>query len=120
VVKLIRKARLDNAAKTEGSDAVKDNMDFISLGHVPEPEPENNAPDNAPRGPRGQATTDGASGSKKRTREDELKGYSRKTGKPSSRYNYDGSVIDEWKPLSQETGTPWFQSTPSSLQVGSQ
>ncbi|CAG7969901.1 unnamed protein product [Penicillium salamii] len=120
VVKLIRKARLENAAKTETTDAVKDNSDFISLGPMTELEPENNAPENAPKGPKGQETMDSGPGNRKRTREDELKGFSRKTGKPASRYNYDGSVINEWKPRSQETGTPWFESTPSSLHIGSQ
>ncbi|KAJ5327775.1 hypothetical protein N7452_008165 [Penicillium brevicompactum] len=120
VVKLIRKARLDNAAKTNASDAVKENSDFISLGAMPDPEPENDAPANAPRGPKAQESMDAGPGNRKRTREDELKGYSRKTGKPASRYNYDGSVIDQWLPLSQETGTPWFESTPTSLHIGTQ
>lgn len=120
VVKLIRKARLDNAAKANENDAVKENSDFISLGAMPDPEPESNAPANAPKGPRGQDSMDSGPGNRKRTREDELKGYSRKTGKPASKYNYDGSVIDQWKSLSQETGTPWFESTPSSLHIGTQ
>ncbi|CAG8192581.1 unnamed protein product [Penicillium olsonii] len=119
VVKLIRKARLDNAAKTTQTDAVKENSDFISLGPM-EPEPENNAPENAPKGPRGHDSVDSGPGNRKRTREDELKGFSRKGGKPASRYNFDGSVIDEWKSRSPETGTPWFESTPPSLHIGSQ
>jgi non-canonical poly(A) RNA polymerase PAPD5/7 len=120
VVKLIRKARLDNAAKSEGTDAVKENSDFISLGAMPEPEPQNNAPENAPKGPRSQEGMDSGIASRKRTHDDEIKGYSRKTGKPSSRYNYDGSVIDEWRSRSQDTGTPWLESTPASLHIGSQ
>lgn len=120
VVKLIRKARLENATKTEQTDAVKENSDFISLGMMPEPEPQSNAPENAPKGPRAQEGTDSAIASRKRTHDDEIKGYSRKTGKPASRYNYDGSVIDEWRPLSQETGTPWIESTPASLHMGTQ
>lgn len=121
VVKLIRKARLDTAAKTDETDAVKQNSDFISLGMSFEPEiPQSNAPENAPKGPKAQEVLDPAITSRKRTREDEMKGYSRKTGKPASRFNYDGSVIDQWKPLSQETGTPWFEGTPVSLHVGTQ
>ncbi|KAJ6139373.1 hypothetical protein N7471_005859 [Penicillium samsonianum] len=121
VVKLIRKARLDIAAKTDETDAVKQNSDFISLGMSFEPEiPQSNAPDNAPKGPKAQEVLDPAIASRKRTRDDEIKGYSRKTGKPASRFNYDGSVIDQWKPLSPETGTPWFEGTPTSLHVGTQ
>lgn len=120
VVKLIRKARIDYAAKAAPADAVKENSDFISLGAMPDPEPQNNAPENAPKGPRGYETTDSAIGSRKRTREDELKGFSRKTGKPASKYNYDGSVISEWKPLSEETATPWFEPTIASMHIGTQ
>ncbi|EKV05577.1 Topoisomerase family protein TRF4, putative [Penicillium digitatum Pd1] len=121
VVKLIRKARLDVAAKIDETDAVKQNSDFISLGMAIEPEaPQSKAPDNAPRGPKAHEVLDSAIASRKRTRDDEIKGYSRKTGKPASRFNYDGSVIDQWKPLSQETGTPWFEGTPTSLHVGTQ
>ncbi|KAF9253198.1 hypothetical protein LCP9604111_724 [Penicillium roqueforti] len=121
VVKLIRKARLEVVAKTDETDAVKQNSDFISLGMDFEPEvSQSNAPENAPRGPKAQEGLDPAITSRKRTRDDELKGFSRKTGKPASRFNYDGSVIDQWKPLSQETGTPWFEGTPASLHVGTQ
>jgi non-canonical poly(A) RNA polymerase PAPD5/7 len=121
VVKLIRKARLDVASKMDETDAVKQNSDFISLGMENEPEiPQSNAPDNAPKGPKAQEGLDSAIASRKRTRDDEIKGYSRKTGKPASRFNYDGSVIDQWRPLSQETGTPWFEGTPPSLHVGTQ
>ncbi|KAJ5356498.1 hypothetical protein N7517_011107 [Penicillium concentricum] len=121
VVKLIRKARLDIAAKTDETDAVKQNSDFISLGMAFEPEiSQSNAPDNAPKGPKAQDVLDPAIASRKRTRDDEIKGYSRKTGKPASRFNYDGSVIDQWRPLSPETGTPWFEGTPPSLHVGTQ
>ncbi|KAJ5269225.1 hypothetical protein N7505_004983 [Penicillium chrysogenum] len=121
VVKLIRKARLDVAPKTDETDAVKQNSDFISLGMGFETEvSESNAPENAPKGPKAQEALDPAIASRKRTRGDELKGYSRKTGKPASRFNYDGSVIDQWKPLSPETGTPWFEGTPVSLHVGTQ
>jgi non-canonical poly(A) RNA polymerase PAPD5/7 len=121
VVKLIRKARLDTAPKTDEMDAVKQNSDFISLGMDFEPEvPQSNAPDNAPKGPKAQEVLDPAITSRKRTRDDEIKGYSRKTGKPASRFNHDGSVIDQWKPLSPETGTPWFEGTPAALHIGTQ
>ncbi|KAJ5782769.1 hypothetical protein N7457_004543 [Penicillium paradoxum] len=121
VVKLIRKARLDITQKVDETDAVKQNSDFISLGMEPEPETaQTKAPENAPRGPKAQETIDPAITSRKRTRDDEIKGYSRKTGKPASRYSYDGSVIDQWRALSHETGTPWFESTPAALHVGTQ
>ncbi|KXG47628.1 PAP/25A-associated [Penicillium griseofulvum] len=121
VVKLIRKARLETAPKTDEMDAVKQNSDFISLGMDLEPEiPQSNAPDNAPKGPKAQEVLDPAIKSRKRTRDDEIKGYSRKTGKPASRFNQDGSVIDQWEPLSPETGTPWFEGTPTALHIGTQ
>ncbi|KAJ5275482.1 hypothetical protein N7497_006093 [Penicillium chrysogenum] len=41
--------------------------------------------------------------SRKRTRRGAIKRHVRKTGKPTSKYNYDGLVIKEWRPPSQET-----------------
>ncbi|KAJ5747214.1 uncharacterized protein N7511_008910 [Penicillium nucicola] len=123
-VKLIRKARLDNSAKSEKSDAVTDNQDFISFGMADETEPDtqDNAPENAPRGPKAMEGLDSSITSRKRTRDDEIKGYSRKSGKPASRFNFDGSVIDQWRPLPNEAGTPWLDMAdhPQSLHIGTQ
>ncbi|KAJ5558719.1 hypothetical protein N7535_009402 [Penicillium sp. DV-2018c] len=121
VVKLIRKARLEVASKVDETDAVRQNSDFISLGMENEPEmSQGNAPNNAPKGPKALEGLNSALASRKRTRDDEIKGYSRKTGKPASRFNDDGSVVDQWRSLSQETGTPWFEGTPPSLHIGTQ
>ncbi|KAJ5092105.1 hypothetical protein NUU61_006975 [Penicillium alfredii] len=116
VVKLIRKARVsDGAAKAKQADAVKDNEDFISFGMDDEDESDHgsvsNAPESAPRGPRGLEPRDPAITSRKRTREDEIKGYSRKAGKPMGRFRPDGSILDQWLPLSRETATPWMKYT---------
>ncbi|KAJ5312266.1 hypothetical protein PENANT_c011G05972 [Penicillium antarcticum] len=121
-VKLIRKARLDNAAKSEKSDAVTDNQDFISLGMADEAEPQDNAPEGAPRGPKAMEGLDPSITSRKRTRDDELKGFSRKSGKPASRFNFDGSVVDQWRPLPNEAGTPWLDMPdhPQSMHIGTQ
>jgi non-canonical poly(A) RNA polymerase PAPD5/7 len=122
-VKLIRKARLDNAAKSEKSDAVTNNQDFISLGMANESEPlQDHAPEGAPRGPKAMEGLDPSIASRKRTRDDELKGYSRKSGKPASRFNFDGSVVDQWRPLSNEPGTPWLEipGHPETVNVGTQ
>ncbi|KAJ6094430.1 PAP/25A-associated [Penicillium canescens] len=54
VVKLIRKARLDDAAKADETDEFREKLDFISLGVISESEPQSNAPENtsdiAPKG----------------------------------------------------------------------
>ncbi|KAJ6003770.1 hypothetical protein N7522_006462 [Penicillium canescens] len=100
IIKLIRKARLDNAAKADETDGLKENFDY-------------NAPENtaniAPKRPAGQKTNQWGA----------IKRHCIKTGNAASKYDYDGSVISEWRPLSQELGTSWFESTPSSLHLGS-
>ena len=74
-----------------------------------------NAPDNAPKGPKGM---DSAFGSRKRTYDDEPKGYSKKTGKPLSKYHVDASILDEWRVRHDQTGTPWLTYMPATLQPG--
>ncbi|KAJ6094431.1 hypothetical protein N7467_001944 [Penicillium canescens] len=61
-----------------------------------------------------------ANPSRKQTRGDAIKRHSRKAGKAASKYDYGGSVINDWRPLSQELGTPWLESTLSSLHIGFQ
>ncbi|KAJ5535572.1 hypothetical protein N7513_008758 [Penicillium frequentans] len=120
IVKLIRNSRPDNAAKAGETNEVKENLDFISLGMVSESEPHRNAPENALNIPL-QRQTDGESISpvprERRIRRGTVKYRSRNASKLGSRYNRDGSVIKEWRPLSQETGTPWLGSTPPSLPI---
>lgn len=121
VVKLIRKSRVDatgsRAAKT---DAVTTNEDFISLGGLgsedEDEDNERNAPENAPKGPR--RDMESAFGSRKRTHDDELKGFSKKTGKPTSRYYPDASILDEWRKEPYQTGTPWLTLMPATLHPG--
>ncbi|GMF80647.1 unnamed protein product [Aspergillus oryzae] len=110
VVKLIRKARIAASAQPAKTDAVADNEDFISLGGlVDEEESKYQPPQDAPMGPRSQMQgRDSAVGSRKRTHDDELKGVSKKTGKPLNKYYSDGSIIDEWRVRPSETGAPWF------------
>jgi hypothetical protein len=71
IVKLIRKARLDNAAKADETDELKENLDFVSFGMISESEPQSNAPENtaniAPKGPAGQRSMYSANPSRKRT-----------------------------------------------------
>ncbi|OJJ42962.1 hypothetical protein ASPZODRAFT_75323 [Penicilliopsis zonata CBS 506.65] len=120
VVKMIRKARLAaSASRPEDSDAVVTNEDFISFGMEDEEEDGNRAPENAPRGPRSQLQeSDPALGNRKRTHDDEIKGFSKKLGKPISRFYADGSILDEWRTLTRETASPWLDSMPSSLHLG--
>lgn len=120
VVKLIRKARVAaNAGRPAAVDAVAANEDFISFGAVFDDDTENNAPENAPKGPkRDYMGRDSALSGRKRTHDDELKGYSKKTGKPVGKYHIDGSIISEWRPLSRESGCPWMHMMESTLHVG--
>ncbi|KAJ5553170.1 hypothetical protein N7494_002548 [Penicillium frequentans] len=115
VVKLIRKARLANAAPSKQNDAVVDNQDFISLGMIDgstgagskeSEDSENRAPENAPKGPRGMEIKGAAT---KRARdEDQPKGYSPKIGKPQRRYNSDASILSDWRPLPGQNPAPWM------------
>ncbi|OGE46718.1 hypothetical protein PENARI_c129G05728 [Penicillium arizonense] len=58
IVRLIRKARLGNAAKADETDELRVNLDFVSLGMISESQPQSNAPENtaniAPKRPAGQ------------------------------------------------------------------
>ncbi|RAK99714.1 putative topoisomerase family protein TRF4 [Aspergillus ibericus CBS 121593] len=121
VVKLIRKARIAaTAAQPTQEDPVKTNEDFISLsGLGDEDEAGRNAPEGAPTGPRRQLEgKDSAFGNRKRTYDDEIKGVSKKTGKPLSKYYDDGSIIDEWRARSSEDATPWSSNMAPSLHLG--
>ncbi|KAJ5277573.1 PAP/25A-associated, partial [Penicillium chrysogenum] len=121
VVKLIRKARLDDTAKAAETGELRENLDFISLNMITESKHQSNASEDASdialKGSTGQGIVYSADPSRKRTRRGAIKRHVRKTGKPTSKYNCDGSVIKEWRSPSQETGTPWFDSTPSSLHI---
>lgn len=128
VVKLIRKSRVAaNAPASKPADAVTTNEDFISLSGMGGEEEEEddeeesgnrNAPDNAPKGPKGPKGMDSAFGSRKRTYEDEPKGYSKKTGKPLSKYHSDASILDEWRVRHDQTGAPWLTYMPATLHPG--
>lgn len=122
VVKLIRKARIAaNAARsaTAEGDAVVTNEDFISLGLDLGGE-SSSAPQNAPKGPKGELRdSDPALGNRKRTHDDEIKGYFRKPQKPIGSFYYDGSIIDQWAPASSDTAAPWIDSMEPSLHLSS-
>ncbi|THC99300.1 hypothetical protein EYZ11_001206 [Aspergillus tanneri] len=119
VVKLIRKARIAaSASQPTQADAVATNEDFISLGDLVNEE-RYKPPEDAPVGPRRHLQGgDSALGNRKRTYDDELKGVSKKTGKPLSKYYADGSIIDEWRRRANETGTPWLSQMEPSLHLG--
>ncbi|KAE8349126.1 hypothetical protein BDV28DRAFT_160752 [Aspergillus coremiiformis] len=120
VVKLIRKARIAASAQPVKTDAVADNEDFISFGDLVDEEERNHQPpQDAPVGPRSHLQgRDSAVGNRKRTHDDELKGLSKKTGKPLNKFYADGSIIDEWRVRPSETGTPWVNHMPSTLHLG--
>ncbi|RDW60392.1 putative topoisomerase family protein TRF4 [Aspergillus mulundensis] len=119
VVKLIRKARLAASAQPAKTDAVVSNEDFISLAGLVDENETNNAPENAPKGPRRHLEgSDPALGNRKRTHDDEIKGPARTMGgKLVSRYYNDGSIIDEWRLRPSETGTPWINFMPRTLDM---
>lgn len=119
-VKLIRKARVAaNAERPAALDAVAANEDFISFGPALDDDTENNAPENAPKGPkRDYMGGDSALSGRKRTHDDEIKGYSKKTGKPLGKFYIDGSITSEWRPLSRESGCPWMETMEPALHVG--
>lgn len=109
VVKLIRKAKLQNSlGGAKENDAVTDNHDFISLGPAAEVPLESQAPENAPRGPKSMESQPPALPSLKRTRDDESKGISFKTGKPKARFMDDGSILYQWKSFPGQNDTPWM------------
>jgi non-canonical poly(A) RNA polymerase PAPD5/7 len=120
VVKLIRKAKIAaNASKPDETNEVTENQDFISFGDMGiDDEPPNNAPENAPRGPNGMTRGESALASRKRTHDDELKGYSKKTGKPASKFYYDASILDQWRALSHQFPAPWMDQTAPALNMG--
>ncbi|KAJ5577886.1 topoisomerase family protein TRF4 [Penicillium hispanicum] len=122
VVKLIRKARLaDSTAKAQQQDAVVDNDDFISLGILDGAEedeqidPARNAPENAPRGPKGMEVRESAAA--KRTRDDQPKGFSTKLGKPQRRFNPDASILHAWRAMANQDASPWMNSIVPSMHL---
>lgn len=122
VVKLIRKARVEAAQnKPAEGDAVADNEDFISFDSIEEAAG-TKAPEGAPTGPKHDSQwkelKDAASASRKRTYDDEIKGYSKKIGRPLSRFYTDASILDEWRKRSDQSGTPWFDHTEPTLHLG--
>ena len=94
IVRLIRKARLDNAAKADETDELRENLDFVSLGMISESEPQSNASENtsdiAPKGTAGQGSMYFANPKRKRTRGVAIKRHCKDTGKAASKYDYDG------------------------------
>lgn len=116
-VKLIRKARLA-AVQPKANDAVVDNVDFISLGAIGDDagapvKQENQPPVNAPRGPKGMEIKESAAASRKRTRDDQPKPLTTKTGKPLRRFKMDASILDDWMPLRDQDPTPWMDTITS-------
>jgi non-canonical poly(A) RNA polymerase PAPD5/7 len=117
VVKLIRKARVAATSAVTQTDAVTTNEDFISFdmddldGVEEAPEP----PANAPKGPRNADV----SGKRKRTHDDEIKGYSKKSGKPfGDRFRSDGGILDQWRRTPSESGAPWLELMEPTLHLG--
>jgi non-canonical poly(A) RNA polymerase PAPD5/7 len=118
VVKLIRKARFAASAPVVQADAVTTNEDFISFdvgdfGDVETAQP----PENAPKGPKNDRHGEFAAG-KKRTHDDEIKGFTRKTGKPIGKAQVNGNILHHWRASSTDDGTPWLDLMQSTLHLG--
>lgn len=107
-------------AKADETDELRENLDFIFLGMNPESDHQSNALEKTVKVPTSEEKVHSADPSRKRSRRGAIKRHNKKTSKSASSYNCDSSVIKEWKPPYQETCTPWFESTPSSLQIGFQ
>lgn len=132
VVKLIRKARVAASAAAAPAvtqtDAVASNEDFISFDmddddvedEDEEDEDESEPPANAPKGPKNARPEerDGASRKRKRTHEDEIKGYSKKANPFAGKFRSDGGILDQWQPRPSENGTPWLELMEPTLHLG--
>lgn len=119
-VKLIRKARISATAAEPlvGGDAVTTNDDFISFGADDEDfEIDNAPPENAPLGPkvRSKQTEDVAAG-KKRTRDDQIKVFTGKSGKIS--FNSEGDIVSVWKARPSDNGSPWLELMEPTMHIG--
>lgn len=120
-VKLIRKARIAAAQeKADQNNAIVSNDDFISLG-AEDLMMLDQAPENAPRGPRVDRDGDPALGGRKRTRNDEIISPSRRSmDKLDMRFNLDGSVIKAWRARSGQDPSPWLDPhAPPGFHLGS-
>lgn len=102
-VKLIRKARLATA-KTTKTDEVTTNEDFISLDFNEE---DYQPPENAPTGPKAN---------RKRTHDDELKGFSIRTGRSTGHIN--GEIVSQWRAGPEDDPAPWLKLMEPTLHVG--
>jgi non-canonical poly(A) RNA polymerase PAPD5/7 len=120
-VKLIRKARISATAADPlaGGDAVTTNVDFISFGADDDDfEDENAPPENAPSGPkiRQQHQTEDVGAGKKRTRDDQVKVFTGKSGKVS--FNSEGDIISIWKARLSDNGSPWLELMEPTMHIG--
>jgi non-canonical poly(A) RNA polymerase PAPD5/7 len=119
-VKLIRKARVSAtvAEPLVGGDAVTTNDDFISFGADDDDfEDENAPPENAPSGPKiRQQQTEDVSAGKKRTRDDQIKVFTGKSGKIS--FNSEGDIVSVWKARPSDNGSPWLELMEPTMHIG--
>lgn len=120
-VKLIRKARISATAAEPlvGGDAVTTNDDFISFGANDDDfEDENAPPENAPSGPklRQPHQTEDVGVGKKRTRDDQVKVFTGKSGKIS--FNSEGDIISVWKARPSDNGNPWLELMEPTMHLG--
>lgn len=119
-VKLIRKARVSATAAEPlvGGDAVTTNDDFISFGADDDDfEVENAHPENAPTGPKLlQRQPEDVSAGKKRTRDDQIKPFTTKSGKIT--FNSEGDIASVWKARPSDNGSPWLELMEPTMHIG--
>lgn len=125
VLKLIRKAKIDDA---KPKDAIKESEDFISFGGMDEDDEEDDNEDDdehIPKGPRGYRSRDeqyvppqvdgpGLDSLGKRKR-------GQKSAMPRPPHGYlpsDQLVLEAWRPRSSDDATPWFQRRQSQDSAG--
>lgn len=111
VVQLIRKARLAATQTLVQENAVTANADFISFrDDAGESSDDYEPPEGAPTGPSSMRNGNTALGNRKRTHDDEIRAPAPgKRGKAAKAFNQNGSILNEWRPLQQETATPWYK-----------
>lgn len=122
-VKLIRKARVSSTAAEPlfGGDAVTTNEDFISFGAEDASADEKDPIlENAPSGPKSSSLTrtrmEDLTAGKKRTRDDQVKVFSSKSGKVS--FNTEGDIISIWKAGPSDNGSPWLEFMEPTMHIG--
>lgn len=119
VVKLIRKARLDHKSTDDLQSGLETNGDFISFGsddfdHIMA----DDAPPNAPKGPRSGPSRAEPSRKRKRGEYLEQQESANTVNRRGKTAHKKGAVLPEWQPRKSQTATPWFVEDSAETKAG--